>query len=110
MFCTIYVLELADNNYYVGCTSRPFWKRVQEHIRGCGSKWTTKHLFKRVLEHFSVLTGKAHEAENEKTIELMHVHGWRNVRGGDYTYARDDAERVRWWLPDEFKSRKNRTR
>ena len=102
-FCTIYVLELADNNYYVDCASRPFWNRVQADIKGCGSKRTPKHKFKRVLEHFFVTSDKAHVSENEKTIELMHAHGWRNVRGGDYTYARDDVETHRWWLPDEFR-------
>ena len=101
---TIYVLELADKNFYVGSTSRPFYQRVKEHIRGCGSKWTAKHPFKRVVEHYFVARCVSLQEENRKTIELMRKHGWRNVRGGDYTYSQDDAETVRWWLPEEFRS------
>ena len=81
----------------MGSTSRPFYQRVKEHIRGCGSKWTAKHPFKRVVEHYFVARCVSLQEENRKTIELMRKHG--NV-----TYSQDDAETVRWWLPEEFRS------
>ncbi len=37
-------------------------------------------------------------------LDALRKHGWRNVRGGDYTYSQDDAETVRWWLPEEFRA------
>ena len=101
-YCTLYVLRLLPPaHFYVGTTLRPFGKRLGEHKKGHGSKWSTRHGFHSVVEHYEVPVREASRLEDEKTIELMRAHGWQGIRGGNFTYAQDDDET--WWLPDEFR-------
>ena len=42
--CFLYVLRLKPGcYYYIGTTTRTFKERLQEHLDGYGSKWSTKH-------------------------------------------------------------------
>ena len=42
MTTTVYILRLAGGNWYVGKTDN-FQKRMEEHVRGGGSAWTSMH-------------------------------------------------------------------
>ena len=103
MPCTLYVLRLLPpNHFYVGTTTRwNFDERLREHLDGKGgSHWTKRHGVHSVVEHYLVPDGLASKLENSKTIELMRRYGWQGVRGGDYTYSKQDG--ATWWLPAEF--------
>ena len=73
----VYVLELENDNYYVGYTEN-FDTRMVSHFGGAGSMWTKLHKPKSVLEVFRGDKGDEHE----KTIQLMMKHGYQKVRGG----------------------------
>ena len=55
----------------------------------------------RVEEAYVVPNHRASQIENDVTIEYMRRYGYRNVRGGDYTYSKNDGST--WWLPREFR-------
>lgn len=77
----LYVLELADGCYYVGITY-DFSRRMSEHFDGAGyggSLWTKAHKPKAIAE---VVYDVDSDAEDNKTIEMMKLHGWEKVRGG----------------------------
>ena len=77
VFPVVYVLKLMDDKYYVGITSN-FNYRYSQHLQGCGAKWTRMY---RPIEIISVCVGDE-DKENELTLEMMKLHGWKNVRGG----------------------------
>lgn len=100
--CYLYVLKLKKPNYfYVGTTIRALEARLKEHREGWGSKWSTRYGYDEVVESYEVDIAKASTLENQKVIEYMDKYGWRGVRGGDYTYAREDDSI--WWLPEKFR-------
>src|SRR5947209_4062207 len=80
----IYVLELKDNNYYIGKTNN-FDIRFQVHKDGHGSKFTK--IFKpiNVLHIYST----DNEDFDEKIITLyyMGIKSINNVRGSNYHYV-----------------------
>lgn len=89
----LYVLELANNNRYVGM-SRNVERRLQQHRDGTGSQWTTLHPPVRLLRCAD--TGLASDSEATRvedalTIQTMAQFGRRHVRGGQYC-AIDQAE------------------
>ena len=99
--CFLYVLRLKPGcYYYIGTTLRPFKDRLQEHLDGYGSKWTTKHGVQSVVSVTEIPIAGASQVEDETTIEYMRRHGCQNVRGGKYVRVKDDNET--WWLPAEF--------
>ena len=73
----VYVLELEDACWYVGYSST-LNKRLADHFKGQGAKWTKLH--KPVRLHEVVVGNK--EKENEKTQELIQIYGQDKVRGG----------------------------
>lgn len=85
----IYVLELEDNNYYVGSSS-DLTRRMEEHFTGNGSMWTEKHHPKRVVSVFQCTDDESVEdmenIEKYKTAMLMREHGTENVRGGPWAH------------------------
>lgn len=87
----IYVLELANNKYYIGKTT-DVMKRFNQHKTGNGSVWTKLHRPKKILECRPLINN--HD-ENNITKDYMKKYGVENVRGGAYTQTS---------LPDTVKS------
>jgi predicted GIY-YIG superfamily endonuclease len=83
----IYTLELENNKFYVG-QSKFIIKRLKKHFWGEGAVWTKLHKPIKVTNCVSagVISYQAGmRLENEHTIELMKIHDWKNVRGGNFT-------------------------
>ena len=97
--CVLYVLRLKpEGYYYIGITLRPFKMRLQEHKDGYGSKWSSKHGFHSVVEEQVIPIHEASYREDQKTIEYMRRFGHQGVRGGNFTYSKEDG--ATWWLPE----------
>ena len=95
----VYTLQLEDNCWYVGSTTRPP-ERLAQHKAGNGSAWTSAH---PPVAGFSSLTrvesNNAADARLQEDMEvkrLMQRHGIERVRGGSYaqTTLNDDAIRA----------------
>jgi hypothetical protein len=84
----IYVLELEQNKYYVGKSSKPL-NRTGEHIASTlfndvsssGSGWTRMYTPNKILE---VHTSYDEFDEDLYTLRYMKNHGIDNVRGGSF--------------------------
>jgi predicted GIY-YIG superfamily endonuclease len=77
---TIYILELANDNYYVGRTDDVV-TRFNQHKNGLGSSWTKEHLPCKLIDvHYS--TSKFDE--DKYTLEYMNKYSIDKVRGGSY--------------------------
>jgi cellular nucleic acid-binding protein len=98
----IYVLELANNKYYVGKTT-DVMKRFNQHKTGNGSVWTKLHSPKKILECRPLIND--HD-ENNVTKDYMKKYGVENVRGGAYTQA-SLPESVKSVLNTELNSTKD---
>lgn len=72
----VYVLELKNNNYYVGY-SEQLETRFEQHFNGEGSEWTKLHRPIRVIE----VVPADKSTEKTKTIEYMKKYGVEHVRG-----------------------------
>ena len=72
----VYVLELANDNWYVG-TSEALTDRLCQHFSGEGAAWTKQHHPIRVVQ---ILSG-GKPLEKQKTLELMREKGFEHVRG-----------------------------
>lgn len=77
----LYVLELHGNRFYVG-TTKNVEQRVAQHKSSCGSAWTKRHNFVRLLETRLISSPLEEDTEVKK---LMALHGIDNVRGGSYS-------------------------
>src|SRR5437588_2139534 len=111
----LYLLELADDKYYVGQTDNPEF-RFSEHLSGNGAKWTRLHrpLYLLLTKSLTVDTAAAAMLyENWMTLQYMERFGWENVRGGDYSVVESfklqerishiydcDNNKIRYYLPD----------
>ena len=83
---TIYALELEQGKYYIGMTCR-FEKRISQHQRGVGSRWTRIHPMERVVETITIKQSDPHvpgNMENKLCAEYMDRYGVNNVRGGTH--------------------------
>jgi predicted GIY-YIG superfamily endonuclease len=87
MSTTIYVLRLAGGNWYVGKTDN-FQKRMEEHVRGGGSAWTSIH---KVLKVDKVVENASHFDEDRYVKEYMSKYGIDKVRGGSYVTEKLDS-------------------
>ena len=76
----IYILELANNKYYVGKTAN-VKQRFAQHCAGQGSEWTRLHKPKRVVQYIQCDDPMA---EDIYTKKYMMRWGIENVRGGSY--------------------------
>lgn len=76
----IYVLELENNKYYVGKTSR-IEKRFDEHLNGRGSEFTKKYKPNKIYKVYKELS---EFDEDNYTKKYMKIFGIDNVRGGSY--------------------------
>ena len=82
----VYVCECqTPNHFYIGSTLREAHHREREHAAGYGSKFTTKHGFKRMLFATLVEPGTCSRLEDDLTLALMCRYGWGSCRGGDRT-------------------------
>lgn len=80
----IYVLSLIENKFYVG-KSQNVLNRLNQHIDGSGSVWTTIYKPVDILE---VLNENTPFDEDSKTLEYMKKYGIQNVRGGSFCEMR----------------------
>jgi predicted GIY-YIG superfamily endonuclease len=98
----VYVLQLANNKYYVGKTT-DVMKRFNEHKSGSGSAWTKLHAPKKILECRPL--NNDHD-ENNLTKDYMKKYGIENVRGGAYTQT-SLPDHVKTVLNTELRSNKD---
>lgn len=77
---TVYVLELADECYYVGSTHH-LAHRLEQHRLGTGSAWTRLHPMIHLVKQFA---GSLFD-EERTVLEYMRVHGIDRVRGASYS-------------------------
>ena len=90
----LYALQLQDNNYYVGITSRKDpQSRIREHQNGFyTAQWVRKHKFagvKEVIDLGTITSTEARQQEDYRTRQYMDKYGYNNVRGGQYTDTED---------------------
>lgn len=81
----IYVLSLIEGKYYVGYSEKSDDTRIKQHFYGSGSEWTKKFA---PIDVIHIEDGSI-EDENKKTLELMSLYGYNNVRGGKWTSTND---------------------
>ena len=76
----IYVLQLENNKYYIGKTSKPDF-RLDAHFNNNGSAWTKKYKPIRLHE----LIPNCDDYDEDKYTKIyMDKYGINNVRGGSY--------------------------
>ena len=86
---TVYVLECSQGKYYVGSTTNRK-RRVREHARGKGSKWTRTYKPLRVVEERRRIPSKyLLGTESTVTAEYMLKMGVNNVRGSMFCSPRE---------------------
>ena len=87
--CTVYILELENGKYYVGSTTNRK-RRLQEHIKRKGSKWTKEHKPIRVLREYRRIPSRyVLGMESRVTAECMLEFGVNNVRGSMFCGTRE---------------------
>lgn len=99
----LYILQLENNKWYVGITSKTPEERFVEHKLGKrAAYWTMKHkpVAIELVEDLGVVSKEhAEKYENKITRELMKERGLNSVRGGDLRDAEDYSARFGWvWL------------
>jgi len=99
----IYILELANNKYYVGKTAN-VKQRFAQHCAGEGSEWTRLHKPKRVVQYIQCDDPMA---EDIYTKKYMMRWGIENVRGGSYSQVALFDWQVKS-LEHEFKTTRDR--
>jgi hypothetical protein len=77
----IYVLECKDGKYYVGKTG-DLDRRLQSHTEGCGSFWTKRYPYQKLVE---VVRNADKFDEDKYVLKYMDLYGIDNVRGGSYS-------------------------
>jgi predicted GIY-YIG superfamily endonuclease len=79
----LYILELKDNNYYIGITQN-IESRLIQHSTGCGAKWTRKHTPEQIiyLKPISTNSRESKIAERVLTLKCIKKYGIDRVRGG----------------------------
>jgi hypothetical protein len=78
----IYVLKLINDKYYIGRTSN-IQKRILQHTTKSGSSYTKKF---KPIDIIEITNEISIDDENNKTIEMMKLYNWQNVRGGTWCY------------------------
>lgn len=79
-----YTLKMPGDRYYVGTTNNP-GRRLEDHYRGAGSKFTSQHGVETCVKMRPVPADQASAIEREETLSLMREHGIDNVRGSKWT-------------------------
>ena len=76
----LYVLQLENDNYYVGITNN-LSDRLKQHFNNSGSKWTQLH---KPLSVVYLRSNVSSAMENQVTSEYKRKFGTAHVRGGLY--------------------------
>ena len=76
----IYILELENNKFYVGKTSK-IEKRFNDHINGQGSEFTKIY---KPIQIYKIYKELSEFDEDNYTKKYMKLFGIDNVRGGTY--------------------------
>lgn len=84
--CSIYVLKLKHNKYYIG-KSINVNKRIKQHFKGKGSTWTKLY---KPIEIFEIRRNCDDFDEEKITLQYMKKYGINNVRGGSYARIKLD--------------------
>lgn len=98
----VYVLECADNKFYVGQTTN-IAARFAAHRDGKGAAWTRAHPARAILELHD--SAKDDFLELAITLRWMHRHGIQNVRGGPFcqiSLTRPDQALIRRLMKCQF--------
>jgi predicted GIY-YIG superfamily endonuclease len=82
----IYILECANDKYYIGKTNNPL-SRLEQHINKEGSVWTINYKPIKIIE--TIETSEPLD-EDKITKKYMMKYGIDNVRGGSYTKLKLD--------------------
>jgi len=77
---SLYILKLKNNKWYIG-TSENVENRIDQHVKGKGSKWTQKYTPIKVITTYKI---KDLHDEDKITIKYMEKYGINNVRGGSF--------------------------
>ena len=77
----VYCLKLEHNKYYIGKTINHPSIRLQEHLSGTGSKWTSMH---KPIEILEIIANCDHYDEDKYTLKYMNKYDIENVRGGSF--------------------------
>jgi hypothetical protein len=93
----VYVLELADDCFYVGRANsdEAADARVEQHKNGKGAEWTRRHV---VLREQGRLRNAKLTDEDATVVELAVMHGVDKVRGGAFCtpdLSEEDARMLR---------------
>lgn len=87
----IYVLKLDNGKWYIGKTNNVFG-RMDDHMNGFGSTWTSKH---KLVQVEKVYENCDSFDEDKYVKKYMALHGIDNVRGGSYCQIKlDDTQKV----------------
>lgn len=97
----VYTLKLEGDKYYVG-TTKYVMCRLITHDTGFGVDWTKKYLLSSVMD---VQVGGRRE-ECERTLEMMELYGWENVRGDKWCKVNMQQPPEELLLRAEAKERK----
>jgi hypothetical protein len=87
----IYVLKLQENKYYVGKTNNPSF-RIENHLNGDGSSWTTIY---KPLKLVEMIPNCDDYDEDKYTQKYMDKYGIDNVRGGSFVSIKLNEEEKR---------------
>lgn len=103
----LYILQLENNKWYVGITSKTPEKRFREHKSGYhAANWTKLHRPIKIHDAKDLGVCDINEAqtyEGRVTRRYMEEYGDNNVRGGDLTDVREYMRRFGWiWPRDEW--------
>lgn len=89
----VYVLKLEGDFFYVGKIETALLENLLRcHPGEKGAIWTSIHKPIQILEVISAGNCSGSEVRglhNDITLQYMAIHGWRNVRGGDYNVIDD---------------------
>jgi GIY-YIG catalytic domain len=103
MVCTIYVLELEKDHFYIGKTTKNIEERINEHLSPDmfrSVEWVRKYKPIRILQ---ILHNCDSLDEDKYTKKYMSYYGIDRVRGGTYTQLiLPDQKRL--CLEDELRS------
>lgn len=84
----LYVLELANNKYFVGKTFGLIKSKLLIHQIGESDEWTKIYTPKNIIEKIHLPNNfnkyEIDEKENDLVIKYMNLYGIDNVRGGKY--------------------------
>lgn len=103
----LYILELEDEKWYVGITSKTPDERFEEHRLGKrAAYWTMQHKPQKIqlIEDLGIVSKEhAEHYENKITRQLMKERGLNNVRGGDLRDTELYVNRFGWiWKHKDY--------